>query len=407
MRTGRRNFWTGCAGGLDEQARASFFFPGWSGDRICAEFPARMKRFSILTASFGEGHNTAARNIRDALQFEAGEEIAVEVCDLYQRTNPRLNRGMQVGYSVAINRFPKIWAMMFGALGVRGLLETMLPTLAALREAMREHFREFRPTCIVSTYPVYSFLVRKIKTQSPFLEAPLVTVITDSTRINSAWYRCPSDVLMVADELTAQALEADGVDPSRIKVYGFPISPRFAELQTLPGQQTQPPYRLLYLPSTRRRHTMACLQELLEVPGVEMTVPTGRNKELFEALQRGGFGEHPRVNLLGWTDQMPELLAGSHLFLGKAGGAIVQEAIAARVPFLVSHIVPGQEEGNIELIEKLNIGSVANRSPQELGAKVRAALADEARLWRQWKNNIEAVSRPEAGRDIARFLLRL
>jgi processive 1,2-diacylglycerol beta-glucosyltransferase len=152
---------------------------------------------------------------------------------------------------------------------------------------------------------------------------------------------------------------------------------------------------------------MACLREMLEVPGVEITVPTGKHRELFEALSRAGFGENPRVNLLGWTEEMPELLSRSHLFLGKAGGAIVQEAIGARTPFLVSHIVPGQEEGNIELIEKLDIGAVASRSPRELGAKVRTAMSEEARLWRRWKTNIEAVSRPNAARDIARFLLQL
>lgn len=364
-----------------------------------------MKRFSLLTASFGEGHNTAARNVRDALLREGGPDAVAEICDLYQRTNPRLNRGMQFGYSVAINRFPKIWAGIFGVLGMRGVLETMLPTLAALREAMRSHFREFRPDAIVSTYPVFSFLVREIQKQSPFLDAPLVTIITDSTRINSAWYRCASEAFVLSDHLTEAALLADGVDPSRIHVLGFPVSPRFAELDPLPDDATKPPYRILYMPSTRRRHTIECLSRLLEIPEVEITVSTGKQKELHEALVGAGFGQSPHVRLQPWTDKMPEILAASHLFCGKAGGAIVQEAIAARTPFIVTHVVPGQEEGNIELIKKLDIGTEATESPAALALAVRKTFANEAAQWHQWKTHLRGCSHPQASRDIARFLL--
>jgi len=388
-------------------SRVFAVIPAGPEPKIQPKNSALMKRISILTASFGEGHNTAARNIRDALLAESPNETEVEICDLYQRTNPKFNRSMQVGYSVAINRFPRIWAGIFGIIGIRGLLEFALPTLAALREAMRSHFQEFQPDLIVSTYPIYSFLVKKIRSQSPFLRAPLVTIITDSTRINSAWYRCPSDALVVADKLTAGVLEHNGIDSSIIHTLGFPVSPRFGKLQTIPPDQPGPPHKLLYFPSTRKRHTIACLGNLLRLPGVEVTVITGRYQELHQGLCRAGFDHTPHVRLIGWTDQMPELLAASHLFIGKAGGAIVQEAIAAGVPFLVSHVVPGQEEGNLSLIEQLNIGRLASGSPKHLAGMVEEVFANDGVVWREWKANLVGVSRPHAARDIAHFLLSL
>ena len=42
-----------------------------------------MKKILIFTAGFGEGHNTAARNIRDALEHIAPDEARVEVLDLF------------------------------------------------------------------------------------------------------------------------------------------------------------------------------------------------------------------------------------------------------------------------------------------------------------------------------------
>lgn len=365
-----------------------------------------MKRISILTASFGEGHNTAARNIHEALQVVGGDNQISEVCDLYQRTNPGMNRGMQIGYSVAINRFPRIWKTVFGVFGMRGVMELMLPTLGALREAMRQHFLEFRPDLIVSTYPVFSFLLQQIRRTSPFLRAPLATMITDSTEINPVWFRSRSEAFLVTDDGTADLLRRDGVDPATIHVLGFPVDLRFEKVAPLRPEQVGPPWKLIFFPSTRKGHTLACLDRLLRLPGLEITVITGKHREVYAALARAGYDRAPHVKLVGWTDQMPELLSQHHLFLGKAGGAIVQECLAAKIPFVVSHLVPGQEEGNMQLIEELGVGMAAQKTPDGLAAAVSSALADGGATWRGWKENLDRISRPDASRQIAEFLLR-
>ena len=94
-----------------------------------------------------------------------------------------------------------------------------------------------------------------------------------------------------------------------------------------------------------------------------------------------------------------------HMFIGKAGGASVQEAIAAQIPFLVSHVVPGQEEGNIALIEQTGIGTLATGAPRRIGDLIVGALANDAALWQTWRTNLAAQQKPSASRTIARFLL--
>jgi len=42
-----------------------------------------MKKVLILTAGFGEGHNAAARNLRDALEL-VSDDVKVEVLDLFE-----------------------------------------------------------------------------------------------------------------------------------------------------------------------------------------------------------------------------------------------------------------------------------------------------------------------------------
>ena len=48
-----------------------------------------------------------------------------------------------------------------------------------------------------------------------------------------------------------------------------------------------------------------------------------------------------------------------HVVVSKAGGATTQEAVAARCPMIVNQVVPGQEEGNCELLLRHGAGALA------------------------------------------------
>ena len=100
------------------------------------------------------------------------------------------------------------------------------------------------------------------------------------------------------------------------------------------------------------------------------------------------------------------MLHESHLLIGKAGGATVQEAIAAGCPMIINHVVSGQEEGNARLIVETNSGVIAP-SPKEVVAQVQRAFADGAKQWREWAANISRLSRPRASLEIAEFLLSI
>ncbi len=365
--------------------------------------PAPFVKFLILTASYGEGHNTAARNIREAI---LSESPAAEVCiaDLYSITNPRFNRWIQRGYSLAINRLTALWKVVFLTLSREGVVEIMIPFLDSLKRELGKEINAFRPDVIISTYPIYSFLVDKLRRKLVEPQTPFVTVVTDSTIINSAWYRCCSDAFTVADTATQEALCAGGVSPSKIHVLGFPVSPAFEQVSPLPISSS-PPWKILFLPSARVSHSSHIAELLLQLPNTHLTVLSGKLPKVASAIRNRQYERKGRLEIIGWTDQIPRLLASHHLFIGKAGGAFIQEAIAAQCPIIVSHLVPGQEEGNIRLIEGAGVGALASGPPDHVRDIVAGAFANNAALWRAWKTNIATISHPSASRDTARFLL--
>ena len=361
-----------------------------------------MPRILILTASMGEGHNTAARNIRDALLEESGGTAEVLVADPYTRTNPVINKLMQRGYTTAINRYPRAWKVVFELLSKRGVVEGMGPMLAELTAAVKALIDEFRPDIIASTYPVFSFLIAKIRRRHSSVTVPFYTVITDSTMINSAWYRCPCDGSIVADEQTARVLRSDGVPSQKIHVLGFPVGLAFESLQPA-APPSKEGWKAIFFPSGVSEFAAKVLTHLAEIPRLHVTVVTGRRQQVLQKLQDARLPRHG--SLLGWTDQMPAMMTSHHIFIGKAGGATVQEAIAAQIPFLVSHVVPGQEEGNIALIEQTGIGALAVGNPQRIRDMILGAMANDAILWKAWRANLAALKKPPASRAIARFLL--
>ena len=124
------------------------------------------------------------------------------------------------------------------------------------------------------------------------------------------------------------------------------------------------------------------------------------------ATPAGTIGRRPAASraVLGWTDEVPRLLMTHHVVLSKAGGATTQEAIAARCPMLVNQIVPGQEEGNYELLRRHDVGALVE-TPDAVVAALRRAFADQGAVWSRWRAALASLARPDASRAIATHLL--
>jgi processive 1,2-diacylglycerol beta-glucosyltransferase len=66
----------------------------------------------------------------------------------------------------------------------------------------------------------------------------------------------------------------------------------------------------------------------------------------------------------------------------------------------VNQIVPGQEEGNWELLRRHGAGALA-LTPEAVLAELKRVFAAGGRGWREWRRALHPLSRPAAARDIA------
>lgn len=361
-----------------------------------------MKKILILTAGFGEGHNSAARGVRDGLLRVAPGSVEVELRDLFPETYGAFNEFVRRTYLAVINQWPGSWGYVYRWLDHIPNHDERFARFTRLKQHFARLLDTFQPDVVVSTFPPYPYLLRQIRGSDT--RCKNVVVITDSITVNAIWYRCEADYFLAPNEPSAGVVRAAGVAPEKIKTFGFPVSPKFADLAHdrqayVPGERP----RVLYVINAGKKRAVQTVKQLLRCD-IELTVAVGHDERLRRQLQR--LTADRNVEIIGWTDEMPRLLCESHVLVGKAGGATVQETIAAGCPMIVNHVVSGQEEGNAQLIVQTNSGVIA-LAPDEVASQVERAFADDAQQWREWSSNISQLSRPRASLDIAEFLLSL
>lgn len=362
---------------------------------------AEQPRIIITTAGFGDGHNSAANNLAEALEERAEAEV-IDPCAI---GSPWINDKLRSFYRFITTHTPRIWYRIYSSVEKRDFSKERLPMMRKPEESLRNFMLSFEPAAMVSTYPLYPYFAeRAFHKGCPRI--PVFTVITDSIEINAAWKKAPSDFFLVTDEFTKKALIEQGMDDKRIIVTGFCVSPKFTQLESIPADDPCSPFRVLFFPTAKKPINRRIMRAILAShPSTQVTVVLGRNvRQLYDRVREIQIEFPDRVNIKGWTRRVPELLCSHHLTIGKAGGATVHETIAAACPMLIHHLVPGQEEGNLALLGKIG-GGYYTESPQEIQHAICDLLENDAQKWRTMKRNLTLHAKPSGATTAANFIL--
>lgn len=361
-----------------------------------------MKPVLILTAGYGEGHNSAAKNIAAAIEHLGGE---AHVVDPFQLTYGRLNDVIRKLYIFSINHMPHAWQMFYNMLDKNPSTADSLKSFKGMSRMLEDLITELQPGAVISTYPAYNFVISDIygKGKAPFHQA---TMVTDSISVNALWYLGYSDCFYVPNQATADVLYDKGIERDRIRVSGFPVQLDFAlsERRLEPPDLAKNPPEVLYVVNSGKQHAPAVVSHLMEKSDWRVTIAVGMDEGLQTQISRMVDSFPGRATVIGWTKELPRLMMSHHLLISKAGGATVQEAIAAGCPMLINQVVPGQEEGNYELLKDNDAGTFAC-SPEQILERARRCFADKGEIWRQWRRNIMALGDPQSALKIAKDLL--
>jgi len=136
----------------------------------------------ILTAGFGEGHNSAARGVRAGLARVA-PKVEVELRDLFPETFGAFNEIVRRTYLALINRWPKSWGYVYNWLDRKKDFDKRFQRFRGFKKNLGRLVDRFQPDIVVSTFPPYPYLLQQILGSER--RCKNVAVVTDSITVNA------------------------------------------------------------------------------------------------------------------------------------------------------------------------------------------------------------------------------
>ena len=280
----------------------------------------------ILTAGFGDGHNSAARNLAGAISDGPQGGTTVQVVDLFDDAAPVTGAFYKWVYRQMINHLPGLWEWLFHCTKSEDFRCLWWDRFVGIRQALEHRLREHRPAVVILTYPVYPYFFETLSAEVPRPQA-IWMAVTDSITIHPIWLKGQVDRIYVTDEASRKIVETELRFPVPVEVSGFPVAPCFAGFADRPPVADPARLRVLYFATTAVRHVRPTLKGLLrDLPkGAELTVVMGRHEARLSVEVEDIRQAFPWVcvRMVGWTRKVPELLMLHDVVVSKAGGATV------------------------------------------------------------------------------------
>lgn len=329
---------------------------------------------------YGQGHHAAAAALAEELGARGWE---CRTCDPCALARPRVFALTQAFYRFCVRRAPWLWGVTYAQTDTANWRKAVnMPLLGAVKRCMLQLLRQEKPDMVFCTYPLYAYMLDALRAEGLF-HGRYALVVTDAREISSPWLQSGAPLVVVPDIGSAERVCARyGLSSDVVLPLGFPVRRAFSPQELLaPTAET---VRLVFGAYRMTREVVRSVRALLTAyPAAHVTLLAGGRAGQFASLLRKEC-ENGCVKVLTSTERMHELFGQSHFYIGKTGAATMFECYAARLPMLVNFALPGQEQGNLELLSDDGAGRCAE-TPRELVQAVRALLADEAAGWRRMR----------------------
>lgn len=370
------------------------------------------KRVLVLSASVGAGHLRAAQAVELALR-ELDPAAQVRNVDVLELTNPMFRRLYGKAYLDLVNRAPHALGYFYDLMDRPPAPGTRSDRLRYLAERMNlGRFLRFLSAepwdVIVNTHFLPAEMIAGLR-KSGKLATPQFSVTTDF-ETHRLWVNQPCELYFTATAEGSANLQQWGIPAGTTRVTGIPIHPVFSrpkqrgECLARQGLAGDRPLVLQLAGGFGVGPVEQLFQSLLsiEIP-VELVVVAGRNVELRQRLEQLPIPDRHRAHVLGFTDQMDELLAVADIVVSKPGGLTTSETMARGAAMAIVNPIPGQESRNADFLLE-NGAAIKINNLGTLIFKLTQLLSDPARL-ATLKARALQLGRPQAAFEVARTAL--
>ncbi len=317
----------------------------------------------------GAGHDGAARELKRRLEAEGHEARIVDFLDCCP-----FGIGWFIKWSYLLQlRFApwsydltyRLWYKLPSSWGFIVRLDTFVAG-RRLRKAIRRSDADV----VVSTYPLSSLVLGNMRKKG-WLKVPAVTFLTDFA-VHPLWVHPDIDAHVATSPFAAETASERGGKDARAS--GPLVSERFSDESGTTRAATRhafgiaPDQRavLVVAGSWGVGDVVGTVEAIARVGDYHPVTVCGRDTHLKSTLEAQQLG-----TVIGWTDEMPALMAACDAMVENAGGLTANEAFAVGLPVITFKPIAGHGKDNAEGMAEIGVSRYARTE-----AELRDALED-------------------------------
>lgn len=375
-----------------------------------------MKKILIFYASYGGGHLSAANSIKQYIDENYTDyEIKLVDCMLY--VNKPINKISTTAYKEMAKKFPWAWGEVYSHSQKGPLAHISNASNKLMAKKLLCLLNEYHPDIVISTHPFGSQMVSYLK-QKNLTSCKLATIMTDFAP-HEQWLvgNEYTDYIFVSHEKMKQEISiSNNIPESKIFATGIPLSNRFLKhynKKTIMENFLLNPEKKVIIFfgggefGLGREKTLKILKAFIQNLGTlyQIVAIAGKNEKMkdeFEILVKEEKAED-KVLVLGFTNQVPELMSISDLVVTKPGGLTTTESLASGLPIIAINPIPGQEEENAQFLESVGVAVWIKKNDDYLTI-IKNLLLDDKKL-HEMKVNTKLLAKKNSTADICNIIL--
>lgn len=362
----------------------------------------------IMSVTAGNGHNSTAQAM-----IEEFEKMGIEchLLDTLEYINKHLGTGVQDGYLFTTKHFKSTYGKIYSILDKKEEPYSKYAPGSILTKQISKYFahyiQEYNPDAIITTHS-YPAVIISVLLHRNYIKCPTFGIVTDFT-IHPFWESADLDYYILPSDLLIPAAEKKGIPKSKIIASGIPVKSKFAHkidkvsARTMLGLDNKTTIMVM-MGSMGFGKIIDIIEELDKYPAdFQVVCICGNNKHIKQEID-----EHPwnkKVVNLGFIDNVDEYMDASDAIITKPGGLTTSEALAKKIPLILSDPLPGQEDRNIEFL--VNTGVAINITPTFPLENALYQIFDSNWRCKHIMDAVENLAKPNAASDICKFINNL
>lgn len=339
----------------------------------------------ILSCGTGGGHNSAGKAVMEELKRRNHNAVMLNP---YNLRSKKLAGKINNAYIYLAQKAPRFFGAVYGA----GQLYRKLPFRSpvyfinhCMVSTLGEYLEQNHFDIIIMTHLFPAEIITNMKSDG--IPVPKTMFIgTDYTCIPFT-EETDCDVYVTPSPELADDYTNKGIAKEKLCPLGIPVMSRFSESENQDeireklGLDSDKKYILVSGGSMGGGQIKKAVKMLSSViydyENTELIVICGNNKKLYDKLKSAGY---PKVNVLGYCENMAEYMKAASLFVTKPGGLSSTEAAVSNIPILHTAAIPGCETRNAEFFSKNGMSRLCKASKRELSEALKIIDDEKACL---------------------------